>query len=166
MTTPQANDTPQADRAERLFTVEEANSMMPLVRAIVTDLSRLSHDVVERRERVALLRAGRDPGNKDPYSEELAQIEDELEKQTRELQSYVEELRALGIEPKDGLNGIIDFPAMLDGRRVYLCWRLGEPEVLFWHEIDGGFSGRQPLTAGTLTSADGSGIADADSPQS
>jgi len=171
MTTPQANDSPQADRAERLFTVEEANTMMPLVRAIVADLSRLSHDVVERRERVALLRAGRDPGNRtsenrDPYSEELAQIEDELEKQTRELQSYVEELRALGIEPKDGLNGIIDFPAKLDGRRVCLCWRLGEPEVLFWHEIDGGFSGRQPLTAGTLTNGDGNAISAEDAPQS
>jgi hypothetical protein len=162
MSTPQANDSPQA---ARLFTVEEANTMMPLVRAIVTDLSRLSHDVVERRERVELLRARRDPGNKDPYSEELAQIEDELEKQTRELQSYVEELRALGIEPKDGLNGIIDFPAKLDGRLVYLCWRLGEPEVLFWHEIDGGFAGRQPLTAGTLSGADAGGIDGADSPQ-
>ncbi len=159
----------QASDAERLFTVEEANTMMPLVRAIVGDLSRLSHDVVERRERVALLRSGRDPGNKDPYSEELAQIEDELEKQTRELQGYVEESRALGIEPKDGLNGIIDFPAMMDGRRVYLCWRLGEPEVLFWHEIDGGFSGRQPLTAGSLSNVDGDGVDgshDHDSPAS
>lgn len=162
MSTPQANDTPQA---ARLFTVEEANTMMPLVRAIVTDLSRLSHDVVERRERVEFLRARRDPGNRDPYSEELAQIEDELEKQTRELQSYVEELRALGIEPKDGLNGIIDFPAKLDGRLVYLCWRLGEPEVLFWHEIDGGFAGRQPLTAGTLSGTDAGGISDVDAPQ-
>ena len=163
MATPQANNSP---RAERLFTVEEANTMMPLVRAIVTDLSRLSHDVVERRERVELLRARRDPGNQDPYSEELAQIEDELEKQTRELQSYVEELRALGIEPKDGLNGIIAFPAKLDGRLVYLCWRLGEPEVLFWHEVDGGFSGRQPLTAGTLSGDDAGGLADADAPPS
>lgn len=132
--------------------------MMPLVRAIVGDLSRLSHDVVERRQRVALLRSGRDPDNNDPYSEELAQIEDELEKQTRELQSYVDELRALGIEPKDGLNGIIDFPALMDGRRVYLCWQLGEPEVLYWHEIDGGFAGRQPLTADSISDGGGDGL--------
>ncbi|MBX9792562.1 MAG: DUF2203 domain-containing protein [Pirellulales bacterium] len=168
MTAPQANDTPRANGsppakgAERLFTVEEANLMMPLVRAIVSDLSRLSHDVVERRQRVALLRSGRESGarnpeSRDPYSEELAQIEDELEKQTRELQGYVDELRALGIEPKDGLAGIIDFPAVMDGRRVCLCWQLGEPEVLFWHEVDSGFAGRQPLVAGSL-SADGNGL--------
>ena len=44
---------------------------------------------------------------------------------------------------------------MMDGRVVYLCWKLGEPEILFWHEIDGGFRNRQPLTAGSI--ADGGG---------
>ena len=51
--------------------------------------------------------------------------------------------------------GLVDFPSRLDGRTVFLCWRLGEPEVLHWHELDAGFAGRQPLVAGSV--ADGPG---------
>lgn len=132
----------------KLFTLEEANATLPLVRAIVTDLSRLSREVVERRERLSLLRGTRENRPSDPYSAELAQIEDELEKDRSELQGYVDELRQLGVEPKNGLEGLVDFPCQMDGRVVYLCWRLGEPEVLYWHEIETGFAGRQALAAG------------------
>jgi hypothetical protein len=66
------------------------------------------------------------------------------------LQEYVEELRQLGVEPKNGPEGLVDFPAMLDGRPVFLCWKLGEPEVMFWHDLEAGFQGRQPLAAGSV----------------
>jgi len=134
----------------RLFTVEQANASLPLVRAIVTDLSRLSREVAERRERLALLSAGHSKSANDPYAEELAQIEEELDKDSQQLQEYVDELLELGVEPKSGTEGLVDFPAMIDDRLVYLCWRLGEPEVLHWHELDAGFSGRQSLTAGSV----------------
>jgi len=56
------------------------------------------------------------------------------------------ELVELGIELKDYSRGLIDFPSIRNGRIVYLCWQLGEPPMIeYWHEIDGGFSGRQPL---------------------
>ncbi len=132
----------------KIFTVESANASLPLVRAIVTDLAELSREVVERRERLALLLAGRERGSHDPYGEELSQIEEELEKDSRRLQEYVDELCALGVEPKNGPDGLVDFPATLEGRPIYLCWKLGEPEVQHWHELDAGFRGRQPLTAG------------------
>ncbi len=90
------------------------------------------------------------PERSDPYSEELTQIEDELEKDSRRLKEYVDELRQLGVEPKNGVEGIVDFPTMLDGRLAFLCWQLGEPELLYWHELDTGFQGRQPLTAASL----------------
>jgi len=45
------------------------------------------------------------------------------------------------------VRGLVDFPALVDGKEVYLCWKLGEPEVLFWHDMDAGFAGRQSLTA-------------------
>jgi hypothetical protein len=140
-------------RPRKLFTVEQANAVLPLVRSITTDLVRLSRDVMERRERLALLTAGRNASANDPYSQELAQIEEELEKDSAQLQEYVEELRQLGVEPKSGPEGLIDFPSMLDDRLVFLCWKLGENEVTFWHELDAGFRGRQSLVAGTL--ADG-----------
>jgi len=144
------------------FTVREANAMLPLVRAIVGDLTKLSQEVAERRERLSLLLGGREVDAKDPYQEELFQIEEELENDSRLLQEYVGELRQLGVEPKAA--GLVDFPSVMDGRKVYLCWQLGEPEVLYWHEVDAGFRGRQPLSAealvGESASAANSGLID------
>lgn len=135
----------------KLFTLEEANATLPLVKAIAHDLMRLSREVLERRERLSLLRGGRDDGDGDLYSEELAQIEDELEKDSAELRSYVEELRQLGVEPKNGLEGIVDFPSRMDGRIVFLCWKVGESEVQHWHELEAGFAGRQSLAATSIS---------------
>ena len=140
-------------RPSKLFTVEQANAVLPLVRAITTDLVRLSREVIERRERLALLSAGRGAGGARILTrEELAQIEEELEKDSEQLQAYVDELRELGVEPKSGPEGLVDFPAMMDDRLVFLCWKLGEPEVLHWHELDAGFRGRQSLVAGSVAS--------------
>jgi hypothetical protein len=138
-------------RRRRLFTVDEANAALPLVRAITADLARLSRDVIERRERLSHLHSGRPADSGDPYSDELAEIENELELDTRRLHEYVDELRELGVEPKNGPEGLVDFPSKIDGRVVYLCWKLGEPEVLYWHELDAGFGGRQSLTAGSCS---------------
>ncbi len=138
----------------KLFTVEQANAALPLVRAITADLAQLSRDVIERRERLSTLLAGRERGPRDLYGEELAHVEAELEKDSERLQEYVEELRELGVDPKNGPEGLVDFPSMLDGKPVYLCWKLGEPEVLFWHDLDAGFRGRQPLTAGSSLGGD------------
>jgi hypothetical protein len=141
----------QAYKPARLFTIEQANAMLPLVRAITTDLATLAKDVVERRHRLALLTSGRDLKQGDPYSDELAQMDADLERDASRLQGYVDELRELGVEPKGAVEGLVDFPCKLDGRIVLLCWKLGEPEVLYWHAVDSGFAGRQPLTAGSVT---------------
>jgi hypothetical protein len=129
----------------RVFTVEGANATLPLVRAIAADLCHLSREVIERRQRLSFLLERRKPAARDPYREELAQIEEELEKDTQRLQGYVEELQQLGVECKSPSEGLVDFRSLRDGRMVYLCWRLGEPEIGYWHELDAGFEGRQPL---------------------
>jgi hypothetical protein len=147
-------------RRRKTFTLQEANAALPLVRAIVEDLAEASRDVVERRERLSYLIGGRGRDAHDPYREELAQIEEELERQGEQLQEYVQELRDLGVEPKSATEGLIDFPSILDGRLVYLCWKLGEPEVLHWHELDAGFAGRQPLTADSVADGDSLGETD------
>ncbi|MCA9249154.1 MAG: DUF2203 domain-containing protein [Planctomycetales bacterium] len=153
-------------RPAKLFTPEEANAALPLVRAIVRDLAGLSCEVADRRARLAALLSSRNSDEldqADPYSAELAQIQDELDNDTRQLQEYVRELRDLGVEPKNGPEGLVDFPAEMDGRIVYLCWKLGEPEVLHWHELEAGFAGRQPLTAGSVAgSAENGDIDDVD----
>ncbi|MGQ9576436.1 MAG: DUF2203 domain-containing protein [Thermoguttaceae bacterium] len=137
-----------AEQPVRLFTVEQANAALPLVRAIVGDLVRLARDVWERRQRLDWLGTERVERPNDPYYEELLQMEEDLDRDSRQLQEYVGELRQLGVEPKSAMEGLVDFPAVRDGRRVYLCWKLGEPEVLFWHELEAGYRGRQPLAAG------------------
>jgi hypothetical protein len=142
--------THKRSRRRELFTVEQANATLPLVCAIVTDLADLSRELIERRRRLSFLFSGRDPNDRDLYHQELVQVEEDLEKDARRLREYVEELRALGVEPTHGPEGIVTFPSMLDGRRMCLSWKLGEPEVLYWHEVDAGYRQRQPLCAESL----------------
>lgn len=131
----------------RLFTLEEANARLPLVRAITRDLSNLARDLVDRRQRLDSLLAGRKLSATDVYSDELADMYKSIERDTRRVEEYVLELQSLGVEAKGAVDGLVDFPAMVDGRMVYLCWKLGEPEIVHWHEVDAGFAGRQPLAA-------------------
>ncbi len=137
---------------DKIFTIEQANAMLPLVRAITSDLTVLAREVVERRHRLDVILAGRDLKSGDPYAEELALVESELDRDEIRLKGYIDELRELGVEPKGAVEGLVDFPSLLEGRLVYLCWKLGEPEVTHWHELDGGFAGRQSLVAGVAGS--------------
>jgi hypothetical protein len=145
-----------ADQVTRkLFTVEEANQRLPLVRAIVQDIVDLNRDIEGRRERLTLVRKLR--GNSSPgqlYSDELDQVETDLRDDERRLAAFIVELQELGVEFKDPVRGLVDFPAMLDDHVVYLCWQLGEPEVHFWHELDAGFTGRQSLMAESVSGSD------------
>ena len=130
-----------------LFTVASANKALPLVRAIVQDIVELYVDVREREQRLNALRpasTGKQQPD-DPYSEEVEQIRTELEKDVEKLEGFVEELTELGVEFKDPVMGLVDFPANLNGQDVFLCWKLGEPSVGFWHTHDAGFQGRLPL---------------------
>lgn len=138
---------PQSPPRKARFSVQEANARLPLVRAVVRDLVRLGRDVAERRYRLSLLLAGRIAKPRDLYGEELAQIAEEVEKDTRQLRVYVEELEQLGVEARSVTEGIVDFPTVIDGRPAYLCWKYSEPEVLYWHESEAGFAGRRPLVA-------------------
>jgi hypothetical protein len=144
-----------SQRARRIFSVEEANRMLPLVRAIVGDLVQLAGEVTERRHRLNHLLGGRERELDDVYSEELAEVERGLHRDTQRLREYLTELRQLGVEPK-GEEGLVDFPAELDGRPVYLCWKLGEPEVMYWHELEAGFAGRQALAIDSVGAGGGS----------
>ena len=132
----------------KTFSVEQANACLPLVRLIVGDMVILAREMIERRQRLDQLTSGRGNSKGDLYSDELAQIEEELEKDTERLLGYAGELLALGVEPKGAAEGLVDFPHLIDGRFVYLCWKYNEPEVLYWHELDAGFAGRRPLTVG------------------
>ena len=139
-----ASDTKQKPSGRgKLYTVAEANASLPLVRAIVGDLVELSRDVTDRRHRLSLLRAGHRPPR--PLSGRTGPDRRGVAEGRRRLREYVDELRDLGIEPTNGSEGLVDFPALVDGRKVFLCWKLGEPEVRYWHEPDAGYRQRHPL---------------------
>jgi hypothetical protein len=78
---------------------------------------------------------------------EAARLEADAQALAAEIDRYLAELGELGVEFKAFDVGLVDFPGERDGRPIYLCWRLGEPEVEYWHELDAGFAGRQPLAA-------------------
>ncbi|MCA9262972.1 MAG: DUF2203 domain-containing protein [Planctomycetales bacterium] len=133
------------------FTVESANRTLPLVRAIVADMSRVASTVDDRQQRVMHLMSGRELESGDPYADELALVNDQLQSDMELVDSYCDELFELGIQVKDAVLGQIDYPSELDGRPVLLAWRLGDPEVLFWRECDSPFNSRQPLTADAVS---------------
>ena len=151
---------PEEYQPRKIFTVEEANAHLPLVRAIVKDMVKLSADLFDRRERLNHLQGRRPDGSCDVYQEELSQIEQDLERDMERLQGYIDELVELGVEPKDARDGLVDFPAMLDGKLVYLCWKIDEREVLYWHSLESGFAGRQPLTANSIAGSGEAGASD------
>jgi hypothetical protein len=126
----------------RLFTVEEANRTLPLVRRIVEDVVK-QHRLW--REKILELDLVASSSRADEPHERAAQLEREAQAVAQELDGYQRELEDLGILLKDRKLGLVDFPSELGGRRVLLCWRLGEAEVQFWHDENAGYQGRQPL---------------------
>jgi hypothetical protein len=138
---------PAAPESKRYFTVDEANARLPLVRAIVQDIVHLYEEVHERRERLARIRQIRGGQQEDdsPYADELRHSEAELDKDIARLEAYADELRSLGAELKDPVIGLVDFLTRMDGRDAYLCWKLGEEEIQYWHDLNSGFRGRQSL---------------------
>ena len=141
---------PKRPRGKKYYTVEEANAMLPLLRSILRDITALAGDLRERHERLARLQPAEDAARPaDAYQEELQQVRDKFERDAERMREYEDELRKLGVELKDYQTGLVDFPCRMGGREVYLCWRLGEPEVAHWHEVDAGFAGRQKLRKDT-----------------
>ncbi len=126
----------------KLFTVDQANATLPLVRKIVADVVR-EHAVW--REKILELDLAASSAHAEAERGNAERLEHEVQARAREIAGFQRELGALGIELKDPRLGLVDFPSENNGRRVLLCWRLGEPEIRFWHEVDSGYAGRQPL---------------------
>jgi hypothetical protein len=125
----------------RHFTVDEANRTLPLVRMIVRDIVELHADVQRRRER---MRALRDRA-RDHDTREVREMEQDLDADLARLQELVEELAEIGAELKDPETGAVHFPTIIDDRDACLCWEVGEESITFWHDLQSGASGRQPL---------------------
>jgi hypothetical protein len=125
----------------KLFSVDEANALLPAVRRIVVDIVLAHQRVAESRElaksvaEVAHATGGGFMPEGASYVHALTSL---VEGATK--------LEALGVQLKDYERGLIDFPAMRDGRVVLLCWQLDDGnQIEWWHDLETGFAGRQPL---------------------
>ena len=124
----------------KLFTVEEANSLLPSVRPIVKSIQK-SHRRLARFQTAAKQAAEGAESGGGGFEEgpRYARI-------LVELSTSAGQLERLGIQLKDYHQGLIDFPSMRDGRVVLLCWKADEgDQVEWWHDVEAGFAGRQPL---------------------
>lgn len=124
----------------KIFSVEEANSLLPDVRGIVRSIQRAHRGLQSYRETVKAAAAGAEQGGGGMAGGSRYAL------LLTELSLRVNELESLGVQLKDYARGLIDFPSLRDGRVVLLCWQLGEGDSLeWWHDVEAGFAGRQPL---------------------
>ena len=131
--------------AVRTFTLDEANAALADVRPLaeqMVEAKRALDEAQEQSDDAARSISG-NGGGMPPA--ELAALHEQLEQRATELGGIVDELHELGVQVKDLDSGLVDFPALRDGEPVLLCWLLGEDEVAFWHGLEDGFAGRQPL---------------------
>lgn len=124
----------------KLFTIQEANALLPSVRIILAKIQRAHRKLVHYREdaKKAAVAAEQGGGGIESGVAYAAVL--------TELTVQLSELETLGVQLKDFERGLVDFPSLRDGRVVLLCWQLGEGDELeWWHDVDAGFAGRTPL---------------------
>jgi hypothetical protein len=120
------------------FTVAEANTLLPRVKAVVSDLLDARQRILDAQPDLwPVLEKAIGNGGSKKAGELLVEFE--------RIESSVHALSQMGCILKDINSGLVDFPTIRNGREVLLCWRYDEPEVGFWHDAEAGFAGRQPL---------------------
>ena len=125
--------------SKRFFTLEEARGLLPTIRNLVqraVQISSLLEKFLPEAKRLA------EASSADSGSSQGTQYLFHL----IALQSCLSEIEKTGALIKGVQEGLVDFPHLRDGREVYLCWRLGEDDIEYWHEVDAGFAGRVPIT--------------------
>ena len=124
----------------KLFTIQEANALLPSVRTILAKIQRAHRNLTKYRDEARKAADAAEHGGggiADGVAYALV---------LTEMTTKMSELEALGVQLKDFERGLIDFPSLRDGRVVLLCWQMGEGDELeWWHDVDAGFAGRTPL---------------------
>lgn len=144
------------------YTIDAANARIPEVRELLLLLRDQRDELVRLRDRLLELRVeeaadaaadealGSDAdaladGPSEATPAEVARIRLRIQGVVDQMQASVARIDGWGITLRDIESGLIDFPALVTGRQVWLCWRLGEGDVDWWHELDVGFAGRRRL---------------------
>lgn len=122
----------------KYYTPREANNLLDVVRPMVADLVRIGERIRDHQPELwaVVEKSAGNGGNP-----ELSRLLPDFER----LDALLHRLQEMGIEVKDLTLGLIDFPAVKDGRVIWLCWKYNEGSIQFWHEVEAGFAGRQPI---------------------
>ena len=137
----------------RFYDLDEANAAIPEVRTILESLRDQRAELIRLRDEVLAHAADdevRGEGRGDSTTE--AKIDADVRVLRLRMQGVIDRMQAgvvrideMGITLREIETGLIDFPALASGRQIWLCWRLGEDDVVWWHELSDGFSGRKAL---------------------
>ena len=122
----------------RYFTLQEANEILVTIRPLMDEVQTIRQKILANQPEAwpAIEKSAGNGGNR-----ALSNMIQDFEK----LDALVHLIQDTGVLIKDINIGLLDFPALRDGREVYLCWQYGEGEIAFWHEVEGGFAGRQSI---------------------
>ena len=130
----------------KTFTLDEAQSLLPILESLLkraVDGKRLAEEkdagLQELRQRIFL------SGGMQVNVIAVARQRAEVDKLVQQAKDAVAEIDSIGVQVKDLEMGLLDFPCLIDSEIVLLCWRMGESRIDFWHTLDAGFRGRQPL---------------------
>lgn len=127
----------------RFYAIDEANARLTELRPLLEQL-RDDRDAVAQLQ-AELVRARQTNGSTE-HADELARHEAEIRDLVKRMQQTVAQIDAWGISLRDIGTGLVDFPALANGRPIWLCWKLGEDQLNWWHDVDKGFDSRLPLT--------------------
>ena len=133
----------------RIFTLEEAERTLPLLRRILTDLRNEDRIWQEALGDYELLSGG--VRAQDEESDELTTARRAVTESADRITEYLEEIEAIGCLFKGFDAGLVDFYTLREDRLVFLCWRVEESHITHWHEVDAGYAGRQPIDSTFLT---------------
>jgi hypothetical protein len=130
----------QGETMPNYFTLQEANNALTIIRPLMDEIQAIRQEILARQPEVWPV-VERSAGN--GGSQAASQMVREFER----LDALVHQVQATGALFKDINLGLLDFSALKDGREVYLCWKYGEEDIAFWHEIEAGYAGRQPIAS-------------------
>lgn len=126
------------------FTREEAEALLPQIEPLLLDAQQRHSALVPLRQELEALQQ-RMRGNGHGLHQQLERLRLQHTTELEALNGLIRRIHAFGCQLKDPATGLIDFPALREGREILLCWRLGEEGIRWWHETTTGFLGRQPL---------------------
>ncbi len=130
---------------DRYFTLEQAQATVPWVQSSFDSIREARAIIVDGQSKLQALAEKIQSNGGSQREDEVAAIQTSIQESTAAIQGTLDEFTQRGIIVRDIQRGLIDFLSLRDDREVHLCWVYGEPSIEFWHEVDTGFAGRQPL---------------------